>query len=67
MIDKKKYEKLLRRLDNIQKEINEIHQELLIEYEAEELSPAEQAEIEAIQKENEYKTLEEWQKKKPLD
>jgi hypothetical protein len=67
MIDKKKYEKLLRRLDNIQKEINEIHQELLIEYEADELSPAERAEIEAIQKENEYKTLEEWKKEKPLD
>lgn len=67
MIDKKKYETLLRRLDNLQKEIEAIHQELLMEYESDELSPAERAEIEAIQKENDYRTLEEWQKEKPLD
>lgn len=59
MIDKKKYKRLLKQLDEIQKQIDEIHQELLIDNE---LSENEKKEIEAIRKENDYRTFEEWEK-----
>ena len=64
MINKQRYESLLRRLDAIQKEINDIHNELLVEFE---MSDSERSEIEAIQKENDYRTFEEWEKEEPLD
>ena len=64
MINKQHYESLLRRLDAVQKEINDIHNELLIELE---MSDSERSEIEAIQKENDYRTFEEWEKEEPLD
>lgn len=64
MINKQRYESLLRRLDAIQKEINDIHNELLVEFE---LSDSERSEIEAIQKENDFRTFDEWEKEKPLD
>lgn len=54
------YKRLLERLDNIQKEIEEIHQQLLIGYN-------EEAEVKAIKEENDFRTLEEWQKEEPLD
>lgn len=54
MIDKQRYEKLIKRLDEIQKEIDEIHQELLIDYE-------EEMEIKAIKEENDFRTLDEWE------
>lgn len=60
MIDKKQYEKLLKRLDSIQKEIEEIHQQLLIGYD-------EESEVQTIKEENDFRTLEEWQKEEPLD
>lgn len=53
------YKRLLERLDNIQKEIEEIHQQLLIGLD-------EEAEVKAI-KEDDFRTLEEWQKEEPLD
>lgn len=62
MIDKQKYERLLQQLDSIQKQIDEIHQELLLE-----LSEKEKAEIEKIRKENDYRTFDEWEKENPLD
>lgn len=54
------YAKLLKRLNNIQKEIEEIHQELLIGLD-------EEAEVKAIKDEDDFRTLEEWEKQKPLD
>jgi CHAD domain-containing protein len=59
MINKQKYERLLKQLDDIQKQIDEIHQELLIDNK---LSEAEKKEIEAIRKENDYRTFDEWDK-----
>lgn len=60
MIDKQQYERLLKRLDSIQKEIEEIHQQLLIGYD-------EETEVKAIKEEDDFRTLEEWQKEEPLD
>ncbi len=54
------YKRLLERLDSIQKEIEEIHQELLI-------GLNEEAEVKAIKEENDFRTLEEWEKEEPLD
>nr|DAP33539.1 MAG TPA: hypothetical protein [Caudoviricetes sp.] len=54
------YKRLLERLDNIQKEIEEIHQQLLIGLD-------EEAEVKAIKEEDDFRTLEEWQKEEPLD
>lgn len=54
------YAKLLKRLNNIQKEIEEIHQELLIGLD-------EEAEVKAIKEDDDFRTLEEWQKEEPLD
>lgn len=54
------YKRLLERLDNIQKEIEEIHQQLLI-------GLGEEAEVKAIKEEDDFRTLEEWQKEEPLD
>lgn len=54
------YKRLLERLDSIQKEIEEIHQALLIGLD-------EEAEVKAIKEENDFRTLEEWEKEKPLD
>lgn len=54
------YKRLLERLDNIQKEIEEIHQQLLIELD-------EETEVKAIKEENDFRTLEEWEKEEPLD
>ena len=58
---------LLNRLDELQKEINAIHQQLLIEIGSDELTAAEKAEIEAIRKENNFRTFDEWEREKPLD
>lgn len=66
-INKEQYERLLRRLDAIQEEIEEIHQELLLQFNDDELSESERSEIKAIQKENDFRTIEEWQKEEPLD
>lgn len=54
------YKRLLERLDNIQKEIEETHQQLLIGLD-------EEAEVKAIKEEDDFRTLEEWQKEEPLD
>ena len=54
------YKRLLERLDNIQKEIEEIHQQLLIRLD-------EETEVKAIKEKNDFRTLEEWQKEEPLD
>lgn len=54
------YKRLLERLDNIQKEIEEIHQQLLIGLD-------EEAEVKAIKEEDDFRTLEEWQQEEPLD
>lgn len=53
-------ERLLNKIDNLQKQIEEIHNELLVELDSDEISVAERKEIEAIKKENDYRTLEEW-------
>lgn len=67
MINKQRYEMLLKRLDAIQKEVDAIHQELLIEFDGDNLSESERNEINDIIEENDFKTLEEWQKENPLD
>lgn len=67
MIDRKRIEILLNRLDSVQQQIEAIHNELLIELGGEEITAAERAEIEAIRKENDYRTIAEWEKEKPLD
>lgn len=58
--------RLLNKLDNLQKQIEAIHNELLIELDKDgddlELTDAERAEIEAIRKENDYRTFDEWEK-----
>lgn len=54
------YKRLLERLDSIQKEIEEIHQALLIGLD-------EETEVKAIKEENDFRTLEEWEKEEPLD
>lgn len=65
-ITKEQYEKLIKRLDAIQEEIEEIHRELLTEIVTDdELTELERKEIESIIEENDFKTLEEWEK--PLD
>lgn len=66
-INKDRYKELIKRLDDIQKEIDEIHQELLIELDDDELSEEEAQEIDELRAENDYRTFEEWQKEKPLD
>ncbi len=67
MIDKKRIESLLNQLDAVQQQINAIHNELLTELGSDEITAAERAEIEAIRKENDYRTFDDWQKEKPLD
>lgn len=66
-INKEQYERLLRRLDAIQNEIEEIHQELLVQINDDELTESERSEIKAIQKEDDFRTIEEWKKEEPLD
>ena len=61
-LDKKVAERLLNRLDTLQKEIESIHQELLFEINNDTLSAAEIKEIESIREENNYRTLKEWAK-----
>lgn len=56
-------EQLLGKLDDLQKQIEAIHNELLIELDRDddlELTETERIEIEAIKKENDYRTIEEW-------
>lgn len=67
MIDKKRIESLLNQLDAVQQQINAIHNELLTELSSDELTAAERAEIDAIRKNNDFRTFEEWEKGKPLD
>lgn len=62
MLNKKAVETLLNRLDSIQKEIEQIHQQLLLELDSDELTAAERAEIEQIRNQGEYKTFDEWEK-----
>jgi hypothetical protein len=67
MIDKNRLNRILKRLDDVQKEIDNIHAELLTELNTDELTAAERAEVENIRSENEYKTFDDWEKEKPLD
>lgn len=63
-LDKKTIERLINKLGDLQRQIESIHQELLIELgREEELSEEEVAEIKAIRKEDTYHTLEEWGEK----
>lgn len=63
-LNKKTVERLLNKLDDLQKQIESIHNELLIELDGDEddfeLTEEEIAEIKAIRKENDYRTLEDW-------
>lgn len=61
MLNQNAVKTLLNRLDSIQKEIEAIHQQLLLELDSDELTAAERAEIEAIRNQNEYKTFNEWE------
>lgn len=65
-LDKKVAEKLLNRLDNLQKEIESIHRDLMFEMESDRLNKEEIEEIEAIRKEDDYRTLDEWEKEEDL-
>ena len=67
-ITKEQYERLLKRLDAIQEEIEEIHRELLTEViNDDEVSESERKEIESIMEENDFRTIEDWKKEEPLD
>lgn len=59
--------KLLNKLNDLQKQIEAIHNELLMELDSDELSAAEHSEVEAIRKENDYRTLYEWDQEESLD
>lgn len=52
--------RLFKKLNDLQRQIEEIQNELLVEMDSEELTPEEIAEIKAIRKENDYRTLTEW-------
>lgn len=58
-------QRLLNKLDDLQKQIEAIHNELLVELDKDEddleLSPEEIKEIEQIKEENVYRTLDEWE------
>ena len=60
-LNKKTVERLLNKLDDLQKQIESIHNELLIELDGDEndfeLTEEEIAEIKAIRKVNDYRTL----------
>lgn len=67
-ITKEQYERLLKRLDAIQEEIEEIHRELLTEVvNDDEVTESERKEIESIMEENDFRTIEDWKKEEPLD
>lgn len=67
-ITKEQYERLLKRLDAIQEEIEEIHRELLTEViNDDEVSESERKEIDSIMEENDFRTIEDWKKEEPLD
>lgn len=53
-------EKLLTKLEDLQKQIDVIHCELVDSMDNDELSQEELHEVKAIRKENNYRTLEEW-------
>lgn len=62
-LNKETIERLIGKIGDLQKQIESIHQELLIELgKEEELSEEETAEIKAIREENDYRTLDEWKK-----
>lgn len=67
-ITKEQFEKLIKRLDAIQEEIEEIHRELLTEVvNDDELTESERKEIDSIIEENDFRTLEDWKKEEPLN
>lgn len=67
-ITKEQYEKLIKRLDAIQEEIEEIHRELLTEVvNDDELTESERKEVGSIIEENDFRTIEDWKKEEPLD
>ena len=53
-------ERLLTKLEDLQKQIDVIHCELVDSMDNDELSQEELHEVKAIRKENDYRTLEEW-------
>lgn len=60
-LNKETIERLINKLGDLQKQIEAIHNELLIELDKEEeLTEEEVAEIKSIREENDYRTLEEW-------
>ena len=59
-LNKETIERLINKLGDLQRQIDAIHNELLVELDKEEeLSADEIAEIKAIREENDYRTLEE--------
>lgn len=61
-LDENVAKRLLNRLDNLQKEIESIHRDLMFEIESDRLSKEEIGDIKAIREENDYRTLNEWEK-----
>lgn len=60
-LNKETIERLINKLGDLQRQIDAIHNELLVELDKEEeLSAEEAVEIKAIREENDYRTLEEW-------
>lgn len=63
-LNKEIIERLIGKLGDLQKQIESIHQELLVELDREEeLSKEEIAEIKAIREKNDYRTLDEWKER----
>lgn len=63
-LNKDTIERLIGKLGDLQKQIESIHQELLVELDKEEeLSEEEIVKIKTIREENKYHTLEEWRER----
>lgn len=64
-LNKSTVERLLNKLDSLQKQIEDIHNELILEldrnWDGNELTDEEIVEIEAIREEGDYRTLEDWE------
>lgn len=60
--DRKIIERLLDKITDLQRQIDEIHNELLLELDGDMLSAKEIEEVNAIRKNNDYRTFDEWDK-----
>ena len=67
MMNEKEVKNLLNRLDDMQKQIDKINHELLIESNSKYLTADEEREIKKIRAEGDYRTLYDWDKEEDID